>query len=552
MRRLISQVTNSVLSWLEERTGLPSTIRGFFDEEIPVSAGWHQVFGSMALFCFVLQAVTGLLLAFNYAATVSEAHASIRYIMNEVTGGAMIRGLHHWGSSAMIIVVVVHMLQVFLWGAYKKPREATWLVGLVLLLITLGFGLTGYLLPWDNRAYWGTVVTAQITGNSPGMGQILLRLIGAEDGVGAVTFSRFYTLHTVLLPLVIAGMIALHMMLVRKHGVAPAPGDDGTRKKRFFPEQVAKDTVAIFALFMALMYLSITLSAPLGRQADPTDTSFIPRPEWYFLFLFQALKIFEGPMELVGSHILPGLAMAALAVLPFLDRTKTQSLRQRVPALVVALMALGTWGGLTRSAVLSTPAKDRPFAERGGPQDWQELKPSQLAGLALVRSNNCTECHSIAGRGATAGKDGGTAAPDFASLGSGRDPVLLAKSFEEKSAAWMTNHSAQQLPPARVKDMLSLLVHLDPLNAPGILNAESGVADGALIYQANGCASCHAIHGEGGDVGPALDGVGSRRERDWLRRHFVDPPAVVPETIMPPYALPEPQMKVLLDYLLAL
>ena len=546
------QIVDSVVAWLEERTGLPSALRGFFDEEIPISAGWHQVFGSMALFCFLLQAVTGLLLAFNYAATTTEAHASIRYIMNEVTGGALIRGLHHWGASAMIIVVVVHMLQVFLWGAYKKPREATWLVGLVLLMITLGFGLTGYLLPWDNRAYWGTVVTAQITGKSPVLGPYLLRLIGAEDGVGAVTFSRFYTLHTVLLPLVIAGLIGLHLMLVRKHGVAPAPGDDGLRKKRFYPEQVFKDTVAIFALFSALVFLAVTLSAPLGRQADPTDTSFLPRPEWYFLFLFQALKIFEGPMELMGSHVLPGLAMAALAILPFVDRRKAQSMRQRVPALCVALLALATWSGLTRTAVLATPAKDRPFAERGGPQDWEELNPSQLAGLALIRSNECTMCHSIAGRGATPGKPGGTVGPDFASLSDGSDPEVLAKRFEEQSSAWMKNHSAQQLPPSRVKDMLALLEHLDPLNAPGILNAEKTVAEGALVFQSQGCAGCHAIRGVGATLGPALDGEGSKRDRDWLRRHFIDPPAVVPDSEMPPFKLPEPQMNALLDYLMAL
>ena len=542
-----------VLKWLEERTGLVSAARGFFDEEIPVSAGWHQVFGSMALFCFLLQAVTGLLLAFNYAATVTEAHSSIRYIMNEVTGGAMIRGLHHWGASAMIIVVVVHMLQVLLWGAYKKPREATWLVGLVMLLITLGFGLTGYLLPWDNKAYWGTVVTAQITGNSPGMGQYLLRLIGAENGVGAVTFSRFYTLHTVLLPLVISGLIAFHLILVRKHGVAPAPGDDGVRKKRFYPEQVMKDTLAIAALFFALVYLSVTLSAPLGRQADPNDTSFIPRPEWYFLFLFQALKLFEGPMEIIGSHVLPGLAMAALAILPFVNRGKTQSMRQRVPAFCAILVALATWGGLTRSAVIATPPKDRPFAERGGPQDWQELNASQLAGLALVRRNQCTECHSIAGRKASPdGKPGGTVGPDFASLTTSRDPVALAIKFGQQSAAWMSNHSEEDMPRERVPDILALIVHLDPLNAPGIINAEKGVAEGALVFQTQKCASCHAVRGVGGRVGPALDGEGSKREREWLRKHFIDPPAMVPESIMPPYNLPAKEMNSLLEYLLAL
>ena len=149
----------SILNWLEDRTGIESALKHFLYEDIPDSAGWHQVLGSVAMFALLTQFVTGILLAFNYAPTPGDAYDSLRYIVTELTGGRLIRGLHHWGASLMIIVVVLHMTQVFLWGAYKKPREATWLVGCVLLLVTLAYGLTGYLLPWDNRAYWGTTVT---------------------------------------------------------------------------------------------------------------------------------------------------------------------------------------------------------------------------------------------------------------------------------------------------------------------------------------------------------------------------------------------------------
>ncbi len=152
----------TVIDWLEHRTGLESAIKNFLYEDIPASAGWHQIIGSMAVFFFVIQVFTGSLLAFNYAPTPGEAYNSVKYIMTELTGGPLIRGLHHWGASMMLIIVVLHMIQVFIYGAYKKPREATWMVGVTLLLITLAFGLTGYLLPWDNRAYWGTVVTTQI------------------------------------------------------------------------------------------------------------------------------------------------------------------------------------------------------------------------------------------------------------------------------------------------------------------------------------------------------------------------------------------------------
>ena len=216
-----------VADWLEHRTGLESAVKNFLYEDIPASAGWHQVFGSVAVFLFLIQAFSGVLLAFNYAPTPGEAYNSLKYILTELTGGSLIRGLHHWGSSLMIVVVVLHMTQVFVWGAYKKPREATWMVGVGLLLITLAFGLTGYLLPWDNRAYWGTVVTTQIASNAPLLGPYLTRLLGSEGTVGAVTFARFFAMHVLLLPPITTLLIAIHVYLVRKHGVTPSPEDQG-------------------------------------------------------------------------------------------------------------------------------------------------------------------------------------------------------------------------------------------------------------------------------------------------------------------------------------
>src|SRR5262249_50368168 len=335
--------------------GVATAIHHFLYEDIPDSAGWHQVLGSVALFAFMTQVVTGILLAFNYAPTPGDAYDSLKYIMTELTGGRLIRGLHHWGASLMIIVVVLHMTQVFLWGAYKRPREATWLVGCILLLVTLAYGLTGYLLPWDNRAYWGTVVTTQIAAQAPGAGPYILRLLGSEGGaIGGVTFARFYAVHVLLLPAITMLLIGIHLVLVRRHGVAPAP-DDNRPKKKFYPEQVFKDTVATFLWFCVLVGMAIAVKVPLGHTADPTDTSFIPRPEWYFLFLFQTLKLFEGPLEIVGSLFLPTLAILLLFLVPFIDRCAMVSIRARTGA--IALVVLGTmgWAGLTARAVATTP-----------------------------------------------------------------------------------------------------------------------------------------------------------------------------------------------------
>ena len=242
----------SIVEWVDRRTGLPGAVRHFLDEDIPASSGWHQVLGSVAVFLFLNQAFTGILLAFNYAATPGEAYNSLRYILTEVTGGRLIRGLHHWGASAMIVVVVLHMAQVFIYGAYKKPREATWLAGVLLLLLTLGYGLTGYLLPWDNRAYWGTVVVTQIAAGMPVLGPYLTRLLGGGGAVGVVTFARFFSVHTMVLPPITVLLILFHVSLVRKHGVAAAPGDESLPKKKFYPGQVFKDTVSVFIVFAIL------------------------------------------------------------------------------------------------------------------------------------------------------------------------------------------------------------------------------------------------------------------------------------------------------------
>jgi ubiquinol-cytochrome c reductase cytochrome b subunit len=333
-----------VLDWLEERTGVESAVKHFLYEDIPDSSGWHQVFGSVALFAFLVQALTGILLALNYAPTPGEAYDSLRYIVTEVTGGRLIRGMHHWGASLMIIVVGLHLIQAFLWGAYKKPREATWMAGVVLLLITLAYGLSGYLLPWDNRSYWGTVVTTQISALAPGVGPYLLKLLGTDGtSIGVVTFARFYAAHVLLLPPLTMLLIGVHVYLVRRHGVAPTPADEFKPKKKFYPEQVAKDTVAIFVWFAVLMGMAILARVPLGHVADPTDLSYIPRPEWYFLFLFQFLKWFEGPLEVVGAVIIPTLAMLALLLVPFIDRRKMSFVRQRTGAIGLVVLGVIAW-----------------------------------------------------------------------------------------------------------------------------------------------------------------------------------------------------------------
>jgi len=537
-------MTRRILDWLDHRTGIETGVKSFLYEDIPASSGWHQVFGSMALFFFLLQAATGLLLSFNYAPTPGEAYKSLQYIMTELTGGRIIRGLHHWGASMMIVVVALHMAQVFLWGAYKKPREATWIIGILLLLITLGFGLTGYLLPWDNRAYWGTIVATQIAAKSPGIGDYLTRLLASEEGIGVVTFARFYAMHVMLLPAAMMGLIGVHVFLVRKHGVSPSPGDNAPTKK-FYPQQVFKDTVAIFIAFCILMTLAITLHAPLERLADPTDTSYIPRPEWYFLWLFQMLKVFEGPMEVVGTHIIPGVAVGALMLLPFLDRKKITRLSERKLALAaLVVVALGL-GGLTTAAIRTTPPSVAN-GDQGPIEAWQELTPSELAGLGHVRKEKCATCHPIGGKGGKLG-------PELSKLPQKRTMKELAAFFKNPQQVRPgTSMPPVRLTDAQLNDVASFVIKLDTGNVDFLIEAPENVTAGAVVYKNSRCGTCHLLNNQGIKLAPPLNGSAAKRGRKWIVEHFRDPKKLSPGSTMPPYPFNEKDMAAITDYLLAM
>ena len=568
----------TVIDWLEHRTGLESAIKNFLYEDIPASAGWHQIIGSMAVFFFVIQVFTGGLLAFNYAPTPGEAYNSVKYIMTELTGGPLIRGLHHWGASMMLIIVVLHMIQVFIYGAYKKPREATWMVGVTLLLITLAFGLTGYLLPWDNRAYWGTVVTTQIASQAPIAGPYLLRLLGSQGSVGNVTFSRFYALHTVLLPPLTMILIGIHIYLVRKHGVAAAVGDTAPKRK-FFPEQIFKDTVGVTVAFIILFIMAVVAKVPLERLADPTDTAYIPRPEWYFLFLFQTLKFFKGPLETVGSVVLPGVAVLTLFLIPFIDRGPMIRLGKRTFAITFVVLAAIAWTGLTTAAVVTTPknqesAEDtatpstetpeaapasaiasaptsnpqspNPVAPAPALSAWQRLTPEELEGLGFFKKQACTGCHPVGGK-------------------NGIGPDLTKMPKEHRNVAWMVPHfknpsqivPGSMMPPIDLSaadlNALSLFVlTLTPQNETALLAAPDFATQGATVYQSNHCSACHQIRGVGSKLGPALDGVGLRHDRAWLEKHFADPAGVTPGSIMPAYKFSAMDLDAICKYLLQL
>ena len=514
-----------VMDWIEERTGIGTLIHHVLYEDIPKSSGWKHELGSVALFSFLIQFITGILLAFNYAPTPGEAYNSLKFILTELTGGSIIRGMHHWGASVMIVVVGFHMGQVFLWGGYKKPREATWMVGVVLLLLTLAYGLTGYLLPWDNRAYWGTMVTVQIAGSAPVLGEYVQRLMGAENGVlGVMTFSRFFAVHVLVLPPITMLMIMAHLYLVRRHGVAPQPEE--TETKKFYPGQVYKDTVAIFVVFMFLLTLAIFAKVGLGHVADPTDTSFIPRPEWYFLFLFQSLKFFEGPLELFGSLVLPQAAIVVLFLVPFIDRGKAIPIAKRTTAMLAIGLAALTWIGLTAAAIRSTPPQNEFVkALDAAPESWQEMPAEQVSAVAHYRNANCTKCHQL--------------------------------KETQKPVEWLVDHFKQSAPSVQLKDgqwkaLAVAQTKLTDKMRDALENAPDYAAQGAAVYQANNCGVCHQVNGVGMKTGPPLSRIAFHREKQWVIDHFNDPQKMSPGSSMPPYKLNAQDMENITHYVLML
>src|SRR5581483_9403079 len=208
---------SAIAGWLNQRTGLGAFWRAIFLRRVPPGLTWWYSLGAATLFVFVNQAITGILLAMNYSATPETAYDSVVYISREVPFGWFIRGLHHWGASAMVVLVVLHLVSVFVLAAHRYPREATWLIGVLLLLITLGFGFTGYLLPWDQKAYWATTVGTNIAGTVPLIGSYLVRLLRGGTELGAVALARFYAVHVLVLPLAIVALLTAHLALVIYH-----------------------------------------------------------------------------------------------------------------------------------------------------------------------------------------------------------------------------------------------------------------------------------------------------------------------------------------------
>ncbi|MBV9670470.1 MAG: cytochrome bc complex cytochrome b subunit, partial [Acidobacteriales bacterium] len=312
-------------AWLDRRTGFDSLLRHTLDEPIPGGAKFAYVFGSGLLFLFLSQVITGVFLALYYVPSADHAHTTVAYITKEVSGGALLRSVHAYGSSAIVIVLLLHLCQTFFYGAYKGRRELVWLAGCVLLLLMLAMAFTGYLLPWDQKAYFATTVGTNILSEVPLIGNGLKRLLRGGTEMGTLTLSRFYVLHVFLIPACIFLFIAIHVYAFRKAGAAGPIREDPTNPtlppQPFYPRQVLLDMGFAVLIIVALATLAQFRPMDLGPRADPSDTQFLPRPEWYYIPAFQYLKYWHGSSAVLGILIIPTILGILLVGLPFFDRS---------------------------------------------------------------------------------------------------------------------------------------------------------------------------------------------------------------------------------------
>ena len=407
--------------WLDERTGLGEIIVPLASHLVPPGSRWWYVFGSATLVAFLVQVVTGIALATIYIPSTAHAYASLRYLSEVAPFGAWVRGMHYFGASAMILFVGVHLTRVFLMASYKYPREVNWLSGVALLALTLGMGFTGQLLRWDQNAVWSTVVGAAQAARMPLLGPWLVRVVLSGGTIGDATLSHFFVLHVFVLPLLIAGLIGLHMHLVLRNGISEPPSsgrpvDPASYRASydamlervgvpFWPHAAWRDLTFGALVVAGIAVLGLLIGAPaLDRPPDPSVALAQPRPDWYLLWYFAVLALLPHAVEDYVMVLAPLLVGLILLSPPFLSNRGERSMRHRPWAPILVLFALASIGALWRAGVrerwmpdfTALPLTAGSVAAEGG---------RLPAGAVVFNTKGCLYCHTISGHGGTRGPD---------------------------------------------------------------------------------------------------------------------------------------------------
>ena len=491
--RLIS----SIGEWLDERLQLASTIRETAEHAVPrKTASWFYVFGSAAFAVFIMQIVTGILLALIYVPSAGEAWSSLQALNHNVALGWYIRALHGWGSDFMVALVLIHMAQVFLFGAYKYPRELTWIVGVFLLLVTLGMAFTGQVLRFDQDAYWGLGIGASIASRVPVIGPAVVSLLLGGPIIAGATLSRFFALHVFVIPGLLIAFVGVHLLMVVKLGINewPMPGrlvrkatymqeyHELTKKDGlpFVPGAIWKDL-----FFSALILFSLALCAylfgPFGPSGppDPTIIQTAPRPDFFFLWLYAVLSYLPASMETPALLIGPVIGILALLLLPFVSGEGEKSWRRRPVAVLTVLLAAVALATFTHLAQ-HTPWSPVMDAWSGDPipsQFLQNRTALERQGAAVFQVKQCHNCHSLANEGGKRGP-----ALDSVALRLTQDQLIR----QVIQGGGNMPAYGKNLSPAETTALVAFLQSLHPSGQPPARDASRTIALGA---QTGGAAS---------------------------------------------------------------
>lgn len=451
--------------WIEYRWPVSAVRHLALDEEITGGPRYCYSFGSTLLVVFVLQAITGVMQLFYYVPTTENAYNSLSYLRTEVPFGWLIHGLHYWGAQLMVVLVLMHMARVFLWGAYKKPRELTWLVGTGLLLTVLAFSFTGAPLHWDLKGYWAGQVGTSIAGVLPVIGDRLTILLRGGESMGQLTITRFFGIHIGILPPLLLGLFALHIVAMRRMGsVGPWKEQMRATKGPFWPDQAFKDV--IFGTTVLIIMLALVVFLPPGYTgpADPLDTTYVPKPEWDFLFLYQGLKYFQGPLEPVGAAGLPTVLVLILLLLPFVDRNPERNPLKRPVAMTFFMLLAGLIIALSIGGYLS-----KGFGQAATPAKKASASAGKTSGSADV-SNSLVSVGEAAqpdpgGSASKGGKAGGGAPSSPGGQGEvayiSGDPERGAKLFERNCSPCHGHRGTDGIP--NTGSSLGHVPHLNPI-----------------------------------------------------------------------------------------
>ncbi|SFS18877.1 ubiquinol-cytochrome c reductase cytochrome b subunit [Granulicella pectinivorans] len=409
--------------WIEHRLGLIKPMADAAAHPTPANnASWWYVFGSAATVLLIMQVMTGILLALIYSPSANEAWSSLQFLNHNVALGWYVRALHGWGSDFMIAIVLIHMAQVFLFGAYKFPRELTWIVGVVLLLLTLGMAFTGQVMRFDQDAYWGLGIGASIMSRVPLLGEPLVHLMLGGPIVGAATLSRFFTLHVFVIPGLLLGGVGVHVWMVLRHGVSdwPMPGrivSKSTYEREyheltektgipFVPDAAWKDAVFAAAIMFAVMACAFFFG-PFGPGGppDPTIIQTAPKPDFPFLWIYAVLAFLPPSIETPVILVVPVLGIAALLLLPlFASEGERHWAKRPIAVLTVSVLAVSL-GIFTRLGTYTpwSPIMDAWTADPVPVKYLHDRTPLEIQGALVLQDKQCRNCHALEGKGGQRG-----------------------------------------------------------------------------------------------------------------------------------------------------